>query len=138
MGRLRAVRSISPPPFEYSAMEFPNVIFLPQLVAAGFSSTSLMYAENTRALKSLEPEASRTLLGCQSRLKNNTLTLQNCPLEATNTISATAVAREQLHQPCHSRTKRLLDVLAHPPVIFLFKIAHGNETSPAANSKLVF
>lgn len=38
----------------------------PQTVGGGFLSTPLIKAENTRAFMSAEPEASRTLLGCQS------------------------------------------------------------------------
>lgn len=53
-------------------MLFPKVILLPQLVAEGLGSTSFTYAENTLALKSVDPAASKMLLGCQSMLKKRT------------------------------------------------------------------
>merc|ERR550534_157986 len=55
-----------PPPLLYSAIRAPNGIFLPQGVASGFDSISLMYVENTLDLKSVLEAASRTLFGCQS------------------------------------------------------------------------
>ena len=50
-----------------SAINCPIGIFLPHGVSLGLSSMSLMKPENTLTLKSVEPHAKRTLLGCQSR-----------------------------------------------------------------------
>lgn len=46
--------------------EVLNGSLSPQTVGSGFESTPFMYAENTRALPSALPAASRTELGCQS------------------------------------------------------------------------
>ncbi len=51
---------IQPPPLgelENSAIRFANGIFAPHSVGAGLGSISLMYVENTRTLKSVEPAA---------------------------------------------------------------------------------
>ena len=50
----------------YSPHTVLNGSLLPHTDGAGFSSTSLMYAENTRAFISALPAASSTLFGCQS------------------------------------------------------------------------
>merc|ERR1712106_764329 len=58
-----------PPPlgeFENSARSWPIGILEPHGVAEGFGSISFMYPENTRTLKSVDPVARSTLLGCQS------------------------------------------------------------------------
>lgn len=42
--------------------------------------------------------------------------------------------------PCYGRdcaTNWLLKVLRHPPVVFLFKVTDGDETSSGTGSKLV-
>ena len=36
------------------------------------------------------------------------------------------------------RTNWLLDVLAHPPVILLLKVANANQACPRTNRKLIF
>ena len=50
-----------------SAISCPMGIFFPHGVSLGRSSMSFMNPENTLTLKSVDPHAKRTLLGCQSK-----------------------------------------------------------------------
>jgi len=72
--------SCTQPVAEYSAKHCPKGSLLPKAVSPGFLSMPLMKAEKIRALKSLEPVAKKTLLGCHATLHTVDLCFFTCLL----------------------------------------------------------
>lgn len=60
--------------------------------------------------------------------------------DSSMSIRRSSCQQHSIRMPCHScdsRSKRLLQVLAHPPIVLLFKVADCNDPRAASNSKLV-